>query len=97
MFVDRLCWLRSGCDTRFGQGWILTAEGVEPADFLYASIQSEAISLWAVLRSYCPVHTSLWSFLSSASFTYEFQGDVLVDWGQRLRIELDPPSDSGIR
>jgi hypothetical protein len=25
-----------------------------------------------------PAHTSLWSFLSSASFTYEFQGDVLV-------------------
>jgi hypothetical protein len=44
-----------------------------------------------------PAHMSLWSFLSSASSTYEFQGDVLVDWGHRLRIEFDPPSDSGIK
>ena len=37
------------------------------------------------------------ALLSSASFTYEFQGEVLVDWGQRLRMELDPPNDSGIK
>jgi hypothetical protein len=41
--------------------------------------------------------TSLWSFLSSASFTYEFQGEVLVDWGERLRMESDPPNESGIK
>jgi hypothetical protein len=52
---------------------------------------------WAVLRSNWPAHTSLWSFLSSASLTCEFQGDVLVDWGHRLRIEFDPPNDSGIK
>jgi hypothetical protein len=39
-----------GCDTRFGQGWIRTAKAVEPADFLYASIQSGAISRWAVFQ-----------------------------------------------
>src|SRR5262249_24696330 len=42
--------------------------GVLRTYFLYASIQSEAISRWAVLR-YWPAHTSLWSFLSSLSFT----------------------------
>jgi hypothetical protein len=25
------------------------------------------------------------------------QGEVLVDWGQRLRMEFDPPNDSGIK
>ena len=24
-------------------------------------------------------------------------GDVFVDWGQRLRIEFDPPNDGGIK
>ena len=43
MSADGLWWLKGGCDTRFVQGWIRTSEGVEPADFLYASIQSEAV------------------------------------------------------
>jgi hypothetical protein len=75
----------------------LGAGGLLPTYFSYAAIQSEAISRWAVLRSNWPAHTSLWSFLSSASFTYEFQGEVLVDWGQKLRMELDPLNDSGIK
>ena len=33
MCANRLWWLIGGCDTRFGQGWIRTSEGVEPADF----------------------------------------------------------------
>src|SRR5215471_412063 len=74
-----------------------TSEGVEPADFLYASIQSEAISRWAVLRCSWPAHTSLWSFLSSASLTHGFQGEVLVDLGPKVTIELDLPNASGIR
>jgi hypothetical protein len=47
----------------------LGAGGLLPTYFLYASIQFDAISRWAVLRSNWPAHTSLWSFLSSASFT----------------------------
>jgi len=43
MSSDRLWWLIICFDTRFGQGWIRTSEDVEPADFLYASIQSEAV------------------------------------------------------
>jgi len=50
MSADRLWWRISCCDTRFGQGSIRTSEGVEPADFLYAWIQSEAISRWAVFQ-----------------------------------------------
>jgi hypothetical protein len=58
MRPNRLYELRIGSDTRFGQEWIQTREGVEPADFLNASIQSEAISRWAVLRSNWPAHTA---------------------------------------
>ena len=43
MSAYRLWWLIIGSDTRFWQGWIRTSEGIEPADFLYASIQSEAV------------------------------------------------------
>ena len=40
----------------------LGAGGLLPTYFLYASIQSEAVSRWAVFRSNWPAHTSLWSF-----------------------------------
>ena len=50
MRANRLYERRINSDTRFGQGWIRTSEDVGPADFLYASIQSEAISRWAVFQ-----------------------------------------------
>jgi hypothetical protein len=45
MSSDQLWWLRICSDTRFGQEWIQTREGIGLADFLYASIQSDAIYL----------------------------------------------------
>src|SRR5215510_13724975 len=84
MSANRLWWLSSGCDTRVGLGWIRTSEGVDPADFLYASIQSEAIPRWAVLRSNGPAHTACGAS-SQADLSHGSSRAMFLSIGPKVR------------
>src|SRR6516225_9287453 len=69
--------------------WAIEAGGLVRTYFLYASIQSDAISRWAVFRSNWPAHTSLWSFLWKRIFHIGVPG--------RRFGRLGPKVTNGIR